>query len=214
MFMKKILYCFAALAFATILYSCDKEEVTIITPGPTDDNGDSSSDSKKKATIKINYKAALSQELVEFVTPILTYTDVEGEHEVTMSSSTWTEVVPEYTFNGEVVKGDPYYSWTKEISLNSVDITNVISVKFVRKENAQIDNDKTYYFSHNLGMTSATVLYGGSINVYNRTDINISIGTNTNEYKGESACKYLEELCKTPDIMKVIIDSEGKLTVE
>ena len=98
--------------------------------------------------------------------------------------------------------------------MNSVDITNVISVKFVRKENVQIDDDKTYYLSHNLGMTSATVLYGGSFNVYNRTDINISIGTNTNEYKGESACKYLEELCKTPDIMKVIIDSEGKLTVE
>lgn len=71
MFMKKILYCFAALAFVTILYSCDKEEVTIITPGQTDDNGGSSSDCKKKATIKINYKAAWSQELVEFVTPYI-----------------------------------------------------------------------------------------------------------------------------------------------
>lgn len=212
--MKKILYCFAALAFATILYSCDKEEVTIITPGQTDDNGGSSSDSKKKATIKINYEAAWSQELVEFVTPILTYTDIDGGHEVTMSSSTWTEVVPEYTFNGEVVKGDPYYSWTKEISLNSVDITNVISVKFVRKENAQIDNDKTYYFSHNLGITSATVSYGGSFIVYIQSDFSISIGTKTNEYKGESVNKYLEELCKTPDTKKVIIDSEGKLTVE
>lgn len=212
--MKKILYCFAALAFATILYSCDKEEVTIITPGQTDDNGGSGSDNKKNATVKINYKAAWSQELVEFVTPVLAYTDADGEHEITMSSSTWTEVIPEYTFNGEVVKGDPYYSWAKEISLNTIDITNVITVKFVRKENAKIDNDKTYYFSHNLGMTNATVSYGGSFNVYNRTDISISIGTNTNEYKGESASKYLEELCKTPDTKKVVIDSEGKLTVE
>lgn len=209
--MKKILYCFITLALVAILYSCEKEEETTITSSQTDDNGGSNSDN---TTINIKYKAVWSQDLVEFVTPVLTYSDINGEHEVIMSSSTWTEVVPEYTINGEVVKGDSFFSWTKEIALTTVNITNVISVKFIRKENVPIDKDKTYYFSHNLGMTSAIVSFNGSVTVYNRTDINISIGTNTNEYKGELASEYIENLCKTPDTKKVIIDSEGKLTIE
>ena len=183
--MKKILYCFITLVLVAILYSCEKEEETIITSSQTDNNGGSNSDNKKLATINIKYKAVWSQDLVEFVTPVLTYSDINGEHEVIMSSTTWTEVVPEYTINGEVVKGDPFFSWTKEIALTTVNITNVISVKFIRKENVLIDKDKTYYFSHNLGMTSAIVSFNGSVTVYNRTDINISIGTNTNERVGK-----------------------------
>ena len=78
--MKKILYCFAALAFATILYSCDKEEVTIITPGQSDDNGGSSSDSKKKATIKINYEAAWSHSTVKLSRAILIIVGQKKSH--------------------------------------------------------------------------------------------------------------------------------------
>ena len=98
--MKKILYCFITLVLVAILYSCEKEEETIITSSQTDNNGGSNSDNKKLATINIKYKAVWSQDLVEFVTPVLTYSDINGEHEVVMSSTTWTEVVPEYTING------------------------------------------------------------------------------------------------------------------
>lgn len=195
--MKRFLYSFSFLLIATVLHSCDKEWPDF-----------------KKPSVQLNYKAEWSTDLLEFVTPVVYYTDADGEHETELPASMLTMVVPEYTLNGEAVKDDPYFCWSKAVILKTFNTTNTVIVKYNRNANAQVDNDKTYSFRHRLYLSTAAVTQNNSIQHYLFSNPEVTIGEDFNKYHGENATSYIEKLCDTPDSITVAIDENGNITFE
>lgn len=192
--------------FAICLFSsCDKDK--IITVGNVEKPSDN-------ANVKISYSALWTKDLLEFVTPMITYTDISGKHEVVTPNADCEYNEPVYTIDGETFKGTPYYYWNRDVLLECVPVDNVITVTFVRNKDNVVDNEKTYRFIHHLNVHSVIAVNGTQSTSEKFTTININIGGDSDLYKGQAAEVYLDELCKKQDKIKISIDNNLNITKE
>ena len=171
----------AVLSLST-LYSCcdDCEQVVIKEP---------------EKNVEINYSVTCSKDLQKFVTPILTYTDQNGTHELEITENTWNDSTEYYLF------------FNKTDNFNHFGIDNTYSVRYVSNEEAlsNVDINKTYEFYHSLNISSVSATNG----LYT----NINIGFTNKTVKGNEVREYIEELSLTPDTAHVVVDSDGDITV-
>lgn len=168
-----------AILSLSALYSCDKEKENVI----------------------INYSVTCSKDLQKFVTPILTYTDQNGTHELEITENTWNDST-EYNL-----------SFKKTDEFDHFGIDNTYSVRYVPNEEAlsNVDINETYIFYHSLNISSVSA-------TNNRDDVfnsytNITIDLTNKTVKGNEVREYIEDLSLTPDTAHVVVDSDGNITV-
>lgn len=180
--MKKMLYLFSiCLVLQCFMSSCDKD--TTYPVGAT-----------------ISYSGIWTKDLMEFVVPVVTYTDFNGEHELRMPGNYCKLVESE----------NPFYTWDNIIILKNIPVDNSIIVNFERINNAVIDSEKDYNFEEYLVVDSIIAFKDGSITrKYNNETI-----IQSNYYKGQKAEDYLNELCKTPRKVRIMINDKLQINKE
>ena len=183
--MKKMLYLFSiCLVLHCFLSSCDD---------------DTTAPSEFDADVSIYYSACWTTDLLEFVVPVVTYTDFNGEHELDMPGNFC-----------KLSESGTYYEWKKLISLKKIPVDNSVIVQFERIDNVEIDPDKNYYFNKGLVVDSIIAFKDGSITrKYNNETI-----IQSNYYKGQKAEDYLNELCKTPHKVRIMINDKLEIIKE
>lgn len=199
---------FLALGFLTACGDDDDVDITIIEDEPTPSDPTPS----ENAHVSIDYSASFTKDLLDFVTPVISYTDMNGTHETVIPDSDCTYQEPEFTVGGEVVKGTPYYCWKKKIILKDIPVENTVTVKYVRKNSAVFDDSKSYRFAHYLSVGSVFAAKGNAMLLNTYTEI--TIGGKTETYAGQNAEDYIDALCQMQDKLKISIDDNLVVTKE
>ena len=183
--MKKMLYLFSiCLVLHCFMSSCDDDTIA---PSEFD------------ADVTIYYSACWTTDLLEFVVPVVTYTDFNGEHELDMPED-----------DCKLSESGTYYEWKKLINLKKIPLDNSIIVQFERIDTVEIDPEKNYYFNERLGVDSVIVVKGRSTTTSHNNETIIK----DNYYKGQKAEDYLNELCKTPHKVRIMINDKLEITKE
>lgn len=173
----------------------------------------------KDSYVTVPYVLRMSEDLLQFVTPELTYTDSEGGTRTkTLAYEDFTHsdsVTYSYTYNG-VKKYHSYLPYAKyrfKQRYYSLPTTTEVSVKYVPKGNVDFTRND-YEFAHGVNRESASgVIYkdGGVIlvtesyiNLTINIDINGSDTKTTDDYR-----QYIEKLATSPDVKKWSINGNG-----
>ena len=188
--MKKLLI-FICSVFVSTFFSCSK-----------DDGGSKS--------VITHWALICSTDLLDYVDPIVTYTDESGKKvEVSLSDYNWNG-------SGKIRLGDATnYSeltnignaWQTSVKGNSFGISLELEVRYVLKEGKEFDASKDYEFAHDI-VCHVNTASDNNFNQNSRT--NLTIGQKT---KGDEVEMYIKSLVATPDKRVVTIDSQGKITI-
>lgn len=177
---------FAALAVVSLsaLYSCDEED--------------------DKFNVEIDYEYSCSRDLLEFVTPVMTYTDAAGTHELEMAGTAWTD------------SSDNYMYFEKTVNYDHFGIDNTCSVRYELNENAleNVDLDREYRFYSHLNIPAAVALaiYDDD-RVYNNIYVSVDLKSQDNIVTGDEVRQYVEALITTTEVEHIVVDGEGNITV-
>lgn len=103
-------------------------------------------------TMSISGNARWSDDLLKFVTPVLYYTDADGEHEIIVEESMRNDDIWEmddevYDFNTESWKYDISYNYNNEETV-------YLRLKYLIKQDVEVDKNSTYTFEHLLNVTN------------------------------------------------------------
>lgn len=184
-----------------------------------------------KAYVIIPYKVGVSNDLLGFVDAEVTYTDTQGkEHTYVVPDSQWVKSdsvrcqLWEDTNGGlhfvEVGVNQPKDGWTlveEEMELPipyyifnvryyKTGISSIVTIRYIPKKDVSIDRD-SYDFYHKLMRGKAEVQVPNVIYIDNSIsfDLTINIGDDGG-IKKDKVKDYIDELAKTPDVIKLRID--------
>lgn len=126
------------------------------------DNGPETVIPDNKYEMSISGNAKWSDDLLKFVTPVLYFTDAEGEYEIIVEDNmrvedSWEIEDEVYDFNIE--------SWNYEISYIYTDEEIVyLNMKYIVKQPVNVDEEATYTFEHRLNVTDVSLARTGEDN--------------------------------------------------
>lgn len=200
------------------------------------DNEQNSSVTVKKPSVELTYNYICEEDLLQFVTPTIVYTDKDGQHEVILDEKAWSPTLHAFCYytengvtnysilepdkNGNVPEPwiiestDVSYRKSIDVQLDEVGIENDCIVKYSKKSDYTIDPSKEYDLSRYFGCSSgkATVVSGGvTISTFSRSLNRLG---EKRSWKGSEVESYIEELCKESDKVTMVIDKAGKISVK
>lgn len=163
-----------------------------------------------------------SQDLLQFTTAEVTYTDAAGEkHIFTIDNKDWHR--PDSTSIFHYDTDTPQDGWTlieeRKLAPNAdftfrvryyqLGIDASVSVRYVAKANVTLSAD-SYYFYHDLDRYSAEIVVPNTIvrDIYNSTRFDL---TNHDVAKADVPA-YLETLKSEPDVFNLNISAKGDIT--
>lgn len=164
------------------------------------------------SVLSIKGQMSWSADLLEFVTPTFTFTDVMGFHEVEVTDDMITEKKMSYIEDGEeVCLGNiKICDFDLECVYNTED-TIYTTIMYDIKENIPIVLDTTYEFDHDLSVNRVSI--GNNILTFSSININIG-GEDENLIKGINAEAYIKNLTTTPDKLIIYMTEDQKIKVE
>lgn len=211
---KKIFLLVAITAISGVFVSCEDVDETV------------------NMSTSISYMLTISPDLLEFVTPEVTYVDSQGKiHTISGVKELDDLVNINYAYTPgigvwtiQTIKGTNYKSWNLNMTFKDRPFHSYFGVKYKRNELAEIDPNKTYDFHHSI--FSTTIYVNSKItqtvkyNFVTSPQTTISFGsgalvenhisfTKDCYYSGDDVEKYLNELVNTPDKMGFFIDEQG-----
>lgn len=132
------------LMFALLANSCDDDDDKKVVVPPVNHN------------MNIGIKAVWSDDLLKFVTPVLSYTDVDGLHEKTVED---TMMVDEIWNIGEETLDFYSQSWEYSFDYAYEDGDSVADLKltYLAKEHSEIVDTATYTFRHSFIVSSILI---------------------------------------------------------
>lgn len=231
---KLISECVLCVMTCMMLCACpDSDEIVPVLPDIEDgENGGGSEE--KKPSVSLEYYFACNQELLEFITPTLTYTDKEGTHEVVLTDELMT--TSEYLYvhktengkttysvverdeNGEVpepwILDDVKYisSYSANVQQDSLGLENTCFVTYQKKSSYTIDPGRTYDLSRQFGCIkgqASFVSHGITSSMYIGTTINKG---GKSSWTADEVAPYIEDLCKTTDSETIIVSEDGQIS--
>lgn len=180
----------------------------------------------------ISYMLTISPDLLQFVTPEVTYVDSQGKiHKISGVQELDEMVNVNYAYTPgigvwtiQTIKGTNYKSWTLNMTFEERPFHSYFGVKYKRKDLAEIDPSVVYDFHHSIFSTtifvssvitqtvkysyistpSQSIEFGSGALVENHISF-----TKDSYYSGEEVDKYINELLNTPDKMGFEIDDKG-----
>jgi len=188
MYMKKIFICTFVFILGVVLSGCG------------DDN----------ETTDIHWAILCSTDLLDFVTPVVSYTDEAGNKiDKELNDSDWDR-------SGKIHLGNATNfveltgienAWQEEVKVNTFGYTQAISVRYILKKEIKFDPNKDYVFTHDI---VCKVFATSDSNVSHSSYSNITVGKKLN---AEEAEVYVEKLISASDRRVITIDSKGKITI-
>lgn len=177
---------------------------------------------QSKSYIAIPYQLQVSEDLLQFVTPEITYNDplgnkrtyrLENDDMVHSDSVTYS-----YTHNGKVENQTylPNAKYSFKLRYTSLPATTEVTVRYIPKDNVEITRND-YDFQHRFDRMSASgILYdtNGSATIITDIYSNFSITINPNSPKRQTEQgirQYIETLARTPDVKQWSISTRGKI---
>ena len=176
----------------------------------SNDNGPEAVIPDNKLNMSISGDAMWSDDLLKFVTPVLYFTDAEGEHEIIVEDNmrvedNWEIGDEIYDFNTE--------SWKYEISYIYTDEDTVyLDLKYKAKRPIEVDEGTTYTFEHRLNVTNALLSSAGKDKPYVIATYNSMGGQNPPERvqcPASDVEKYIGSLVSHPLKRKIIVKENG-----
>lgn len=174
----------------------------------------------KPVDLTLTVGSSISEDLMDLVTPILTYEDAEGTHEVALCKDLYERRVTEIE---EYDLRWVSYHWGDDLKLKLKDAAK-ISLRYAERDGATYDEAKRYEISNGFSISKYSYSYNGASHLGTISNINIDINININigdlqpseddhTYSAEQAKEYVRRLCATPQEINVSIDKDGKLTI-
>lgn len=216
--MKSKSYIFLSLILILVgcgLTSCEDEEV------------------EKWESTNISYMLTISPDLLEFVTPEVTYVDSKGKlcrisgvqelDSLVNINYTYTPGIGIWTV--QTIKGTEYKCWTLNMTFDKRPFHSFFGVRYKKKELAEISEGKTYDFHHSIFTTTIYAIskftttskikwYGGvSVEQAFGTGAlveNIFSITKDSYYNSEDVPDYLNNLINNPDKAGFYISEDGE----
>lgn len=178
----------------------------------------------------INYTLIMSEDLLRFVTPEVTYVDEDGqlikitgvenldglviENKVELNTnnahaSGWTQ---------QIITGTSDKCWTFSMKFTHLNFFSRMAVKYIPKELAEDIEDKAFDFHHSINSSAIACIISSSkslssvsqsAKVYEDSYVTIPA---INYQQGDDLKGYLLELYKNPDKAGYYVDGNGDVT--
>lgn len=181
-------------------------------------------DYKVLGTVQIDFCSSFSPDLLELVTPIVSYIDKEDKHEVRLNKDICEYSKDEFTDGNEKFILENY-RWAPSIVCNiyeTIDFDETISIRF-ESNKKNIEDGRKYDLSASAGVGSVTnsFFYNGTSHTGTYTSFSIDIKVNIGDgethdgdiYEGIAVQKYIDELVKTKQEFHVEVSKDGKIKV-
>jgi len=163
--------------------------------------------------VEMNYILSCSEDLLKFVSPVVTYVDGDGtEKTITLSDGDWNKsgnISVGNESSSTSVTGLKSYVWTRKVTFNSFGVNGKISVKYIPLSNTEDTTDKQYTFFHDVSIT-ATAKSEYSQNQHTSIDLDL-IGSTVH---GTAVTTYIEKLANATDTKTCSVDGSGSITVK
>lgn len=183
-------------------------------------------DYRSVGALAIGFGISINPDLLELVTPIVTYKDGNGvQHEEYVNAENCTlhkEDVP--LSNGEMYHYEMYH-WSPNLKYKvyeNSDLDETISVKYV-SNNVLIDPEREYelYVNAGIGSVTGAISYNNNMYIISKTYLNLNININIGDglshidgiYTGQSVQMFIDELVKTKQDFRVEASKDGKVKV-
>lgn len=174
--------------------------------------------------VTVPYVLQVSEDLLQFVTPEITYNDSEGNmHTFTLGYDDMTHsdsVTTSYMHNGveEFYTYLPYAKYTFNLDYHTLPATTEVNVRYIPKENISITRDN-YKFEHGIdrGESVTGLLYTDKgirviMQSYFGFSFTIEKGFDGSKKETEQDIRqYIGKLSTTPDVKKWSIDENGSI---
>lgn len=167
--------------------------------------------------LTLDLRSYLTSDLMNFVTPILTYQDVDGSHQIELKKDMYTEDSTEK--NGVTFK---YYNWEDKINVKCGALTK-IEMRYKPKDGITFDDSKKYWISENFSIRGYNYKYnkvlhvGVIIDVIINIGINLGLGEETMPSDGmltaDQAKAYINQIADKVIELNVTIDNAGDLFI-
>lgn len=168
---------------------------------------------KDEDSTEIRYQLTCSKDLLEFVTPVMTFPTQSGRADLRITEDMWDD-------NGQ---GSENVSFAGVVDFDHVGGDYTFSVRYELNENAleNIDAGREYKLDHKLSIPKVNVIKDGSTYVNSSSiDIDISGSININGTvivingdENTSLSEYLNKLVVTLDTKRVVVDGSGHIDI-
>ena len=185
--------------------------------------------------VELTYELECAEDLLQFVTPTMIYTDKDGQHELVLEKkdmlpiyralccSTENNTTTYQMFETEksgtvpapwiVINRSVAYQKSHMAKVDQLGIENSCIVKYKQKSNYSIEPEKEYDLSRKLDCIKGTASGGGlkTHNIYLSENTSVTIGGNILR-KGDEVISYINELCSKNDTITMIVAETGEIS--
>lgn len=174
------------------------------------------SDDSVEVSLGTNF--IMSNDLFDFVTPTITYTDYEGVHKIEMTPDMCEE-------NSFEIDNTSFSNYSRNWDIKAKFVPGEVytmTLSFNPKEGVTANPDNRYYFNERLDINSYSYRFNNGYHYGTITNIDINISINLGQekhdndkrlLKGMYADEYIRQLCASPQTIKVQLDKEGHFII-
>ena len=195
---KKYLFLFV---IALCMNSCgghDEDEEKVVTPPVVSHDMD------------IKGQIVWSDDLLDFLTPVFCYTDVEGEHQIVVEDTMTVDEI--WEMDGEIYDFH-LQSWDYDITYAYTEGDTVrVNLKYLTKEHVEIVDTAIYTFDHQFNISKVTMIYNG-VDVLNISNMGEKDAYEEQQCRGSEVRQFMDSLICHP-YERIIFLRDGRLIVE
>lgn len=188
---------------ALFISSCDSHDDEIVVIPPVVSHN-----------MDINGQIVWSDDLLDFLTPVLSYTDAEGLHQIVVEDTMTVDEI--WEIGGEVYDLQ-LQSWTYDITYAYTKGDTVrLNLKYRPKEHVEIVDTAVYTFDHQFNISQVTVMYignDGKSTFLNLSNVGEKDAYEEQQCKGSEVRRFLDSLVSFPYERKIFI-RDNRLVVE
>lgn len=168
--------------------------------------------------IQLQATSTLSDDLFDLITPVLTYKDVNGQHEMMLSKEMYETLTDKDEESGMT---RTYFRWNDKIILSLREATK-LELKYTEKEDAVFNASKRYFLSNGFSINGYSYMFNNTLRSGGIFGINLNINVLIGElqpspddgtFSAEQAEEYVKRLCEVTQETIVTIGKDGKLTI-
>lgn len=155
-----------------------------------------------------------SDDLLDFLTPVLTYTDAEGVHQMIVEDTMTVDDI--WEIDGELYDFHSQ-SWDYDFTyVYRMGDTVRLSMQYIPKEYAEIVETAVYTFDHQFNVSQVSMMYtreDGKNELLNISIVGEKDAYEEQQYRGSEVRQYLDSLVSFPYKRKIFL-RDNELVVE
>lgn len=186
---------------ALCMNSCgghDEDEEKVVTPPVVSHDMD------------IKGQIVWSDDLLDFLTPVFCYTDVEGEHQIVVEDTMTVDEI--WEMDGEIYDFH-LQSWDYDITYAYTEgDTARLNLKYLPKEHVEIVDTAIYTFDHQFNISKVTMIYNG-VDVLNISNMGEKDAYEEQQCRGSEVRQFMDSLICHPYERRIFL-RDGRLIVE